>query len=184
MTDNIYMSAAEKLEKKSRIKPSHWTDVNAIRGEVLGLVAANEFNKAIHVLKKFSEKDFVYPNFKLKAERYVSHAIDLILAIEANRKFSDLSSLTRSKQQELKEKFNKHSEELKIMLEKVELAYKDLRIKDSRSTHYLVRSVWISILIVSISALTLEVFRGLSHTMMIVLESGVDQVSDALANLL
>lgn len=178
------MSAALKLDKKSKSKQSHWTDVNAIRGEVLGLVSANEFNKAIHVLKKFSEKDFVYPNFKLKAERYISHAIDLILAIESNRKFSDLSSLTRSKQQELKEKFNKHSEELKQMLEKVEIAYNDLRIKDSRSTHYLVRSVWLSVLIVSISALVLDVFNGLSRTILIVLESGVDQVSDAMAKYL
>lgn len=178
------MSPALKLDRKSKPKPSHWSDINAVRGEVLGLVSANEFNKAIHVLKQFSEKDFVYPNFKLKAERYISHAIDLILAIEANRKFSDLSSLTRSKQQELKEKFNKHSEELKMMLEKVELAYNDLRIKDSRSTHYVVRSVWLSVLIVSISALVLEVFSGLSHTVMIVLENGVDQVSDALAKYL
>lgn len=178
------MSAAQNLDQKTKTKPSHWTDISAIRGEVLGLVAANEFNKAIHVLKKFSEKDFVYPNFKLKAERYISHAIDLILAIEANRKFSDLSSLTRSKQQELKEKFNKHSEELKLMLEKVELAYNDLRVKDSRSTHYVVRSVWLSILIVSISALVLDVFRGLSKTILIVVESGVDQVTDVLAKYL
>ena len=178
------MSATQKIDRKSKINPSHWTDVNAIRGEVIGLVSANEFNKAIHVLKKFSEKDFVYPNFKIKAERYVSHAIDLILAIESNRKFSDLSSLTRSKQQELKEKFNKHSEELKIMLEKVELAYNDLRIKDSRSTQYLVKSVWLSILIVAVSALFLDVFHGLSSTITIVLESGVDQLSDSIAKYL
>ncbi len=178
------MSAAHKLDRKSSSKPSHWTDIKAIRGEVMSLVGASEFNKAIHVLKKFSEKDFVYPNFKLKAERYINHAIDLILAIESNRKFSDLSSLTRSKQQELKEKFNKHTEELKIMLEKVEVAYNDLRIKDSRSTHYVVRSVWLSVLIVSISALVLDVFNGLSHTIMIVLETGVDQVTDVFAKYL
>ncbi|MBC7459050.1 MAG: hypothetical protein H7235_12270 [Bdellovibrionaceae bacterium] len=184
MTDKTDMSAAQKLDKKTTIKPSRWSDVNAVRGEVIGLVAANEFNKAIHVLKQFSEKDFVYPNFKLKVERYLSHAIDLILAIEANRKFSDLSSLTRSKQQELKEKFNKHSEELKIMLEKVELAYNDLRIKDSRSTQYVVQSVWLSILIVSISALILDMLSGLSRTVLIVLESGVDQVTDVLSKYL
>lgn len=178
------MSAAYKLNKKSSAQPPHWTDIKAIRGEVMSLVAANEFNKAIHVLKKFSEKDFVYPNFKLKAERYINHAIDLILAIESNRKFSDLSSLTRSKQQELKEKFNKHSEELKLMLEKVELAYNDLRVKDSRSTHYVVRSVWLSVLIVSISALVLDVFNGLSRTIQIVIESGVDQVTDVFAKYL
>ncbi len=178
------MSAALKLDKNSKMKPSTWTDVNAIRGEVLGLVTAHEFNKAVQLLKKFSEKDFIYPNFKLKAERYVSHAIDLILAIESNRKFSDLSSLTRSKQQELKDKFNKHSEELKLMLEKVELAYNDLRIKDSRSTRYLVRSMWISILMIAVSALVLEIFRGLSSTVAVVLESGVDQFTDAIAKYL
>jgi hypothetical protein len=175
------MSAAFKLDKKNNSKPPHWSDVGAVRGEVMGLVAANEFNKAIHVLKAFSEKDFVYPNFKLKAERYISHAIDLILAIESNRKFSDLSSLTRSKQQELKEKFSKHNEELKVMLDKVELAYNDLRVKDSLSTRYLVRSMWFSILIVSVSLLVLEVVNGISHSALIVLESGIDQISDALA---
>ena len=178
------MSAAQKLFKNSKIKPSTWSDVNAIRGEVMSLVAAHEFNKAVQLLKNFSEKDFVYPNFKLKAERYVSHAIDLILAIESNRKFSDLSSLTRSKQQELKDKYNKHSEELKLMLEKVELAYNDLRIKDSRSTRYLVRSMWISILMIAVSALVLDVFRGVSTTVVLVFESGVDQFTDAIAKYL
>ena len=178
------MSAAPKLNNKKSGKPPHWSDISAVRVEVMGLIAANEFNKAIHVLKAFSEKDFVYPNFKLKAERYISHAIDLILAIESNRKFSDLSSLTRSKQQELKEKFTKHNEELKVMLDKVELAYNDLRIKDSRSTKYLVRSAWLSILIVSGSLLFFEVVNGLSHSAFIVLESGIDQLSDALAQYL
>ncbi len=178
------MSAAQKLDKKNNIETSHWTDVNAIRAEVIGLVVACEYNKAIHVLKKFSEKDFVYPNFKSKAERYVSQAIDLILAIESNRKFADLSSLTRSKQQELKEKFNKHSEELKMMLEKVEAVYSDLRTKDSRSTRYVVKSVWLSIMLVSISALVLDIFRGLSKTALIVLEAGIDQLTNVIAKYL
>lgn len=178
------MSAAVKVDKKLNKKQPHWAEVNAIKGEVLALVSANEFNKAIQVLKQFSEKDFVYPNFKLKAERYIAHSIDLILAIESNRKFSGLSSLTRSKQQELKEKFNKHSDELKSMLEKVEISYNNLRFKDSRSTHYVVRSIWLSVLIISLSALILEIFNGLSRTILIVIETGVDQVSDVFAKYL
>lgn len=175
------MSTAQKLDKKISATPSYWADVNAIRAEVIGLVVACEYNKAIHVLKQFSEKDFIYPNFKAKAERYVSQAIDLILAIESNRKFAELSSLTRSKQQELKDKFNKHSEELKMMLEKVEVVYNDLQVKDTRSTQYVVKSVWLSILIVSISALVLDIFRGLSSTIYIVLEAGIDQLTDAIS---
>jgi len=177
------MSAAHKMNKKSKfkLKPSHRTDVHTIRAEVLGLVSASEFNKAIHILKQFSEKDFAYPSFKLKTERYISHAIDLILTIEASCNFFDLSSMTQSKQQELKEKFNKHLVELKTMLEKVEMAYNNLRVKDNRSTKYVVKSVWLSVLIVSISALVLDVFKGLSQTVMIVLENGVDQVVDVLA---
>lgn len=178
------MSAAPNFDRKSSKKLTHWSDVNAIRAEVLALVTANEFNKAIHVLKLFSEKDFVYPNFKLKAERYITHAVDLILAIEANRKFSDLSSLTRSKQQELKEKFNKHSEDLKMMLEKVELSYNDLRVKDSRSTKYLVKSIWLSVLIVAVSALFLDIINGLSKTVFILVDNGIDIFTAAIAKYL
>ena len=51
------MSAAPQYKKYEKKKQTHESDVAAIRTEVIGLVSVGEFNKAIHVLKKFSEKD-------------------------------------------------------------------------------------------------------------------------------
>lgn len=168
------MSAAQKIESKSKLKKTYGVDVSALREDVTRLIAASEFTQAVQLLKQFSERDFAFPNFKLKAERYLNQSIDLVLAMESNRKFSGSASLTRSKQQELNDKFKKHHDELKEMLNKVELCYNDLLFKDNLSSRYIVKSFWASILIVSISLFILDLFNGLSQTVLVFLESGLD----------
>lgn len=177
------MSAAQKLQKNVHVLKPQVSSVKSIHNDVINLVGMGEYTKAVQLLKDFSNNDFPYPNFKLKVERYVNHSIDLILAIEANRNFMGLGSLTRPKQHELKEKFKKHFEDLKSILRKIEVSYDELRAKDNKSTKYLVRAAWTAVVIVAANALFLDILAGLAETVYTLLETGINYTSDLVARL-
>ncbi len=160
------MAAALKEERKS----PHDLDISdlgrpeTLRYNVLTFVINEEYDRAITYLKDFLNKESPYVSFKLKTERYVQHSIDLIFAIRTKRNFPGLSSLTRAKQHELKEKFKEHFQELKFVIKKIENCEEELRLNDVRSTQIVVKAVWISVVLMAVSALGIEMFRGLGLT--------------------
>lgn len=160
------------------------TTIKAIRNDILGLVGSGHYAQAVQSLKEFLDSDFAYPNFRLKVERYVNHCIDLILAIEANRNFSSLASLTKPKQYELREKFKKHYDELSTILHKIEVSYEELKAKDDKSTKYFVKAVWASLLIVTINALLLDVFAGLAETVYSVVDNSINKLAEIISQYL
>ncbi len=135
-----------------------------LRYSILTFVINEEYDRSIRTLKEFIEKDSEYPNFRLKIERYTLHAIDLIYAIRTKRNFPGLSSLTRTKQQELRDKFKEHYKELRLIMKKIENCMEELRLDDVKSTKIVVHSIWFSLLTVFVAGLFIEIFRGLGET--------------------
>ncbi len=106
------------------------------------------------------------------------HSVDLIYAIKAKRNFPGISSLTRAKQQELREKFKAHFKELRLILIRVEKVDADLRIEDARSTIYVVRALWIATIAIFGLAFTIEVLRGLAVTVGVVTDDFFTKATD------
>jgi hypothetical protein len=151
---------------------------DSLRYRILTLVLDERYDTAIAELKEFLEEPSEYPDFKDKVGRFVSHSMDLIYAIKAKRSFPGLSSLTRAKQQELREKFKEHLRELQFSIKKIEKNQTDLRVQDVRSTIYVIRAGWYSIIAVSILGFTLEISNGLAKTSAIVLNDSLGLISD------
>ena len=135
-------------------------------------------------LKDFLEKPSEYPNFKEKITRYIHHSIDLIYAIKAKRGFPGINSLTRAKQQELREKFKGHFKELQYILKIVEKIQGDLRIQDARSTIYVVRAAWLAAFGVIVLAFWLDIVHGLAQTSIIVFDDLFGKLANYLAGML
>ena len=114
---------------------------DTLRCNLLSFVINEEYERAIKTLKDFLASESDYPNFKNKIERYSLHAIDLIYAIRTKRNFPGINALTRTKQQELKEKFREHFNELKSILRKIENCMEELRLNDVKSTRILVNAL-------------------------------------------
>lgn len=178
------MSAALKIEPhiEPKIESSvkyKFISVDKTREEIITSISAGDFQNAVQILKNFSETDFSYPKFKLKTERFLSHAIDIILALEANKKFlSKTPNLTHSKQQELRGKYNTNFEDLKNILNKVEYSYHQLRAHDNRSTTYVIRAAWISTLVVALGFFAMDTFKVIAPAVHALINSGVDSLSD------
>ncbi len=173
------MANAEKSNYQSRQGDLDVSDLgrpDTLRYNILSLVINEEYERAINALKDFIHSDSEYANFKGKIERYGLHAIDLIHAIRTKRNFPGINALTRTKQQELREKFKEHFSELKSTLKKIENCLEELRLNDVKSTRLLVKAVWLSSLTIFVAGLAVEIFNGLGRTVLFVIEEGVDKV--------
>ncbi len=149
---------------------------DGLRYTILISVINEEYDRAIKTLKEFVESDSEYPNFKMKIERYALHAIDLIYAIRTKRNFPGLTALTRTKQQELKEKFKEHFKELRLIMKKIENCMEELRISDVKSTRIVVRAVWLALLTVFCTAFVYETVRGMGATLMFYFDHQLESV--------
>ncbi|MFN8789911.1 MAG: hypothetical protein ACK5Y2_00470 [Bdellovibrionales bacterium] len=165
-------------------EPVDFGRADSLRYNILTWVLEERYDKAIQEMKDFVEKPSDYPNFRDKVERFASHAVDLIYAIKAKRNFPGIASLTRAKQQELREKFKEHFKELQLVMKKIEKIQVDLRIEDARSTIYVIQALWLSGFAIAVLAFILEVFNGLAITGSVVVNDLLGRGVDWLFNLI
>ena len=166
------------LKQQSKINDIDATDLgrpDTLRYNVLTFVINEEYDRAIKTLKEFMESDSEYPNFKMKVERYLLHSIDLIYAIRTKRNFPGVSSLTRTKQQELRDKFKEHFKELRFMMKKIEDSMEELRLNDVRSTNIVVKAFWLSLVVVFVAGFSIEMANGMGHSFEVVFNEFLDK---------
>lgn len=157
---------------------------DTLRFNILNWVLNERYDRAIQELREFENRPSPYPTFHAKVSRYILHSIDLIFAIKAKRNFPGINSLTRAKQQELREKFKEHFKELRLILMRVEKVEADLRIEDVRSTIYVVRALWVAVVAVIVLAFGLEIMRGLAETAGLVADDALTRVTDWMFSLI
>lgn len=167
-----------KLFSDTGIGRTDLGEPDSLRYRVLTMVLDERYDGAIEELKEFIDQPSDYPDFKARIMRFVNHSMDLIYAIKAKRSFPGISSLTRAKQQELREKFKEHLKELQYSLKKIEKNQTDLRVADARSTIYVVRAVWYSVVSLAALGFFLEISNGLAHTSYIVVDDVLTKFSD------
>ncbi len=152
------------LRSEAAVEKNDLGRADNLRQNVLSLVVEENYDRAIKELKSFLEVDFEYPNFKSRIERYVNHAVDLVNAIRAKRKFPGMQMLTMARQQDLNEKFRTHFLELQYMLQKVEKIQRDVRLNDVRSTVWVVKALSTSVIVIALAAFAMDAHSGLIST--------------------
>lgn len=180
---NARMTASKQLTE-NQIKGHKSLEINSqelgrhgtLRRTILEAVINEEYERSLKMLKEYLESDSHYPNFRLKTERYILHCIDLIHAIRTKRSFPGISSLTRTKQQELRDKFKEHFKELLVTLKKIESAIDELRLNDVKSTRIVVKSFWLSLVVVFVSGLFIDVVQGLGSTVVLVINDSIEKI--------
>jgi hypothetical protein len=173
------------LKTQSKVNDIDASDLgrpDTLRYNILTFVINEEYDRAIKTLKDFLESDSEYPNFKLKVERYLLHSIDLIYAIRTKRNFPGISSLTRTKQQELRDKFKEHFKELRFMMKKIEDCLEELRLNDVRSTHLVIKAFWLSVVVVFVAGLSFEIINGMGHSFEVVFNDFIEKSMQFLFN--
>ncbi len=167
------MSAAEQ-----RVSPKRYIDVDDLKTEVLNAVADDQFDQAIELLQDFLEQPSEYPQFKTRMDRLVNHGVDLVNAIRAKKNFPGMSSLTRSKQQELAERTTDHYNELQMTITKMERILNQLKREDVRSTLWILRAIVYGSGLIVIVAFLKEITGGLWGVFETVMENALDKTID------
>ncbi len=156
-------------------EPVDFGRADSLRYNILMWVLDEKYDKSIQEMRNFLINPSEYPNFQSKVERFVTHGIDLIYAIKAKRNFPGIASLTRAKQQELREKFKEHFRELQMVMKKIEKIQVDMRIEDARSTIYVIRALWLAGFSLAVVAFFVEVVNGLAVTSQVVMNDMLEQ---------
>ncbi|MCB0391094.1 MAG: hypothetical protein KDD58_07380 [Bdellovibrionales bacterium] len=113
---------------------------HSLKHTVLNYVVEGDYNAAKSTLTDYIELQREYPNFFKRARAYIDHCFDVIQAIKSKRDFPGKHLLPMSKQQELMEKVVDHFEELKHYLNRIEIAQKDAKLEDLRSTVWVIKA--------------------------------------------
>lgn len=184
VSDKESVAPGEELNFALAVDRSDFGSSDSLRYIVLTWVLDENYDRAIQKIKDFMNEKSEYPDFKKKISRYISHSIDLIYAIRAKRSFPGISSLTRAKQQELRDKFKDHFQELKYSLKKVEKIKTDLRVEDARSTIYIVKALVLAVASLTVFAFIMEINNGLARTSHIVFGEILDKITDFFAKIL
>ena len=135
-------------------------DRDSIRSIILSNVAAENYPLAITEIKRFAESKDEYPQFRVRSERYLSYACDLVNAIRAKRSFPGLQHLSMSKQQDLYDRAMSHFEDLKVTLKKVEQIEKEVVLDDVRSTVWVVKAIIFCVFAIFALGFFIELSRG------------------------
>lgn len=157
---------------------------DSLRYHVLSQVLEEKYEGAVQTLRDYLEKPSDYPDYSSKVVRFIGHSVDLVYAIKAKRNFPGMNSLTRSKQQELREKFKEHFDELQLTLKRIEKINHDLHSQDVRSTIYVVKALWFAGTAIILLAFFLEMTRGLAGTAYVVADDLLDKGTLWIADLL
>lgn len=175
--------AQQEREMESKISAKMRSSMRDQGGEgfrttILSSVASENYAKALEELKKYEDAHAAYPQFKVRAERYLSYANDLVNAVRAKRSFPGMHHLGMSKQQDLYDRAMAHFEDLKATLRKIEQIDKEVRLDDVRSTVWVVKALIYSVFAMLILGFLLELSRGILPTANIV----ADDVFGTLTN--
>lgn len=171
------MGAAEKLP------PKRYIEIDDLKTEVLNAVADDQFDQATELLQDFLNQPTEYPQFKVRMERLINHAIDLVNAIRAKKNFPGMSNLTRSKQQDLAERTSDHYNELQVSITKMERIMNQLKREDIRSTLWILRAIVYGSGLVVIVAFLKEITGGLWGIFEMVMENALEKSIDWITRL-
>lgn len=151
---------------------------DTVRYNVLVFVVEENYDRAVYELKHFLDAPSEYPTFRKRTERFINHAVDLVNAIKAKRRFPGVHSLTMAKQQEIVDRFHDHFAELQATLKRIERIEQELKLEDVRSTILVVRTFVNAAFAIAVLAFILEGARGLLTNAMLVTDDTVMSITD------
>ncbi|MES2856463.1 MAG: hypothetical protein V4692_11400 [Bdellovibrionota bacterium] len=163
-----------KIAARMKASASDAGGPDSLRNIVLGQIAGGNYARAIDDIKAYLDSKSEYPQFKVRSERYLSYAVDLVNAIKAKRSFPGMQHLSMSKQQELFDRAMEHFEDLKVTLRKVEQIEKEVRLEDVRSTVWVVKALIYCVFAFLTVAFLREASKGVLPSAVIVVDGASD----------
>jgi hypothetical protein len=164
------MGEAAQNQKVLQVSRAEMGRADTLRYNVNHFVLEENYDRAIEELENYKQIDFDLPGYQKKIEPYLNHCIDLVHAIKTKRGFSKNISLTRSKQQEIRDAIKIHFDELQYTFKKIEQIRNQMALEDMRSTVWLMKAVVYSTSAIILILFFKEILDGSIEGLMVVFE--------------
>jgi hypothetical protein len=152
----------EMLENEYHVDTADIKNSEGLTYCILDLVVNHQYERAIKELKKYFEYKSTFPTYKFQTERLFEHIENVIQAIKTKKSLIVVPNLTASKKKELHGTVIHHFRDLKSSLQKVTQIEYAIRIKDSRSTLWVLNTLVICAFVILMVALLQEAYYSLS----------------------
>lgn len=152
-------SSLAAVEKISGISRADLKRVGLLR-VVLTYVVDGRYDEGLRVIKDHVENKREYPDFRDRTERLVNYCEEIIQSIRQKREHLTNSSVSNSKQHEIREKVQLFFKELKKALVAMEQVEREMRVEDIKTTVWVVKAGTYSIVCVFFVLLYFELTGG------------------------
>lgn len=152
----------ELLEKEYQVDTDDIKNSEGLTYVILDLVVNHQYERAIKELKTYFEYKASFPTYKFQTERLFEHIENIIQAVKTKKSLIVVPNLTASKKKELHSAVVHHFRDLKSSLQKVTQIEYQIKIKDSRSTLWVLNALVICGFVIMMVALFQEGYYSLS----------------------
>jgi hypothetical protein len=146
----------ELLEKEYQVDTTDIKNSEGLTYVILEDVARQRYNKAIRALKAYADYKANFPTYKPQTDRIFEHIENVIRAIKAKKGLGSAPNISASKRKELQNAVVFHFQDLKQSLQNVTQIEYQIRIRDSRSTLWVLHALVICVFLVMAVALVRE----------------------------
>ncbi len=156
------------LEKQYNVNTQDITSSESLIFVILDLAVNQHYDRAIKELRGYLNYKSTYPTYRARTERLFDHIINVINAIRTKKSLALVATLTASKRKELGQAIAFHFQDLKKSLQKVTQIELQLKLKDSRSTVWVVNTLIVCVVFFVIFLVVREALESMRAPLEIV----------------
>lgn len=174
------MAHSEKSRTRFSLTQDELGKPDSFRRSVLQKVSSEQYLAAIETLKLYKTSQPQFPQFRERTERYLDYAVDLVNGIKAKRSFPGIANLPMSKQEELFSRAYDHFEDLKATIRRVEKTELEVRLEDKRSTIWVVKALFYSVVAIVGLGIFLELSNGVASNAQNVADDSLEKMTNVI----
>ena len=177
LVEAVYSGEIETPEDlEIRLSESISGQLDGLRYTVLSLVVEGRYDTAIAEINYYGNSERKLQVFRNRTKRYFTHCEELIRAVESKIKFCQTRTITRSQKHELYMMVTKHFRELTDSLKKIERIENDIRIKDLKSTVWVLKAFFICLSLLLATAMVKEAIITMKEPSLVIIDDLVNQI--------
>lgn len=177
LADAVYNGEIQTPEDlEIRLAESISGQLDGLRYTILSLVVEGRYDTAIAEINFYGNSERKLQAFRNRSKRYFIHCEELIRAVESKMKFCQTRTITRSQKHELYMMVSKHFHELVDSLKKIERIENDIRVKDLKSTVWVLKAFFVCTSLLLAFAMTKEAITTMREPSLVLVDDLVDFV--------
>ncbi|MGE3973221.1 MAG: hypothetical protein AB7F59_01700 [Bdellovibrionales bacterium] len=132
---------------------------DSLGNAIVQFTTAEKYDRAIRELRAYQEYKANYPTYADRTDRLFEHIENVINAIRSKKNLTRAVNISASKRKEISQVVGHHIKQLKGSLQRVVQIEQQLRMKDSRSTIWVVKAMFLSCFAIGGIALFMEAYE-------------------------